>query len=384
MTLFIKGITSKYVKNAKVPESGESQIKSSLLDKLRSLLNLRQAAHIGQDAEITPENIKRPRPANISIKQLFKGIQSRPAKLDHPDMVDGSRLDDRAEGPDIGLYFTFQDYMADAPERRAKRQRRRQYESSLINVPEKPFEVNGHCVVCKTGVNFSVDFNYAYEHDEHSALIPNWRESLVCSTCGMNNRIRAVIDIFTNHMSVEDHAVIYATEQLTPFFAWLHKNYAHVIGSEFLGDEYEPGQVQNGLRHEDITQLSFSDASLDYILSFEVLEHVPDTDSSLAEFMRVLDSGGFALVTAPFVSNNFETIVRASVDEDGQIEHLLEPEYHGNPTKPDEGSLCFYHFGWDLLEKFKAAGARDAAVISYYSAENANLGNEQLFFLIQK
>jgi len=62
----------------------------------------------------------------------------------------------------------------------------------------------------------------------------------------------------------------------------------------------------------------------------------------------------------------------------------MTPEYHGNPTKPDEGSLCFYHFGWDLVDQLKEGGAKDAGVVSFYSDKKANLGPEQLFFLAVK
>lgn len=327
---------------------------------------------------------KAERSLDISIRDLFDSTGGSIEKLNKPHTTGNTLSTALDDQPDIRIYSSHAEYMDDLADRQAKRKHRNQAEAQLIKVPEKAFTVNGYCAVCKANTKFSVDFKYAYEKDKQSNLIPNWRESLVCASCGMNNRIRAVIDLFTSYIKVEEDAAIYACEQLTPFFNWLQKNYARVIGSEFLGDNCNSGQVYNGLRHEDITRLSFPDACVDYILSFEVLEHVPDTERSLHEYMRVLRRGGFVLASAPFVSSSYETIVRARMNNDGSIEHLLEPEYHGNPTNPEEGSLCFYHFGWDLLDKFRAAGASDAAVISYYSSRNANLGNEQLFFLILK
>jgi len=44
----------------------------------------------------------------------------------------------------------------------------------------------------------------------------------------------------------------------------------------------------------------FADASFDYALSIEVLEHVDDADLALREIARVLRAGGLLLMTMPF------------------------------------------------------------------------------------
>lgn len=52
----------------------------------------------------------------------------------------------------------------------------------------------------------------------------------------------------------------------------------------------------------DITNIPESDASFDYILCSEVLEHVPDPSKVLDEFARLLKVGGKLILTAPFAS----------------------------------------------------------------------------------
>ena len=200
----------------------------------------------------------------------------------------------------------------------------------------------------------------------------------------MKNRVRATADLLYNRLAVFDDDTIYVTEQLTSFCLWLEKHYPNALGSEYLGADKAGGSYYGPLRHEDITQLSFDDSSLDIIVSFDVLEHVPNTEKSLAEFIRCLKPGGFVLISVPFVSNQYETIVRAKIGVNGTTLHLLEPEYHGNPTNPAMGSLCYYHFGWHLLDQLRSAGASSAAVLSYYSSERMNIGNEQLFFVALK
>ena len=54
------------------------------------------------------------------------------------------------------------------------------------------------------------------------------------------------------------------------------------------------------------------------------------------------------------VKGSEKNIVRAVI-RDGEIHHLLPPEYHGDPLSA-EGCLCFYDFGWELLEDLRAAG----------------------------
>lgn len=52
----------------------------------------------------------------------------------------------------------------------------------------------------------------------------------------------------------------------------------------------------------DAHVLPIADASVDTILSLEVLEHVPDPDRCVAEMARALRPGGKLLITVPFVS----------------------------------------------------------------------------------
>lgn len=52
----------------------------------------------------------------------------------------------------------------------------------------------------------------------------------------------------------------------------------------------------------DITQIPEPDGSFDAIMCTEVLEHLPDPLSALAEFSRLLKSGGVLIITAPFCS----------------------------------------------------------------------------------
>jgi SAM-dependent methyltransferase len=195
----------------------------------------------------------------------------------------------------------------------------------------------------------------------------NLREELVCEGCGMNARVRAGLQILSANKSFETDAV-YITEQASPTFAWLQDRVRRLAGSEFVHDDSTRESMQRylndlggkgAIRFEDVTRLTFNDASLDAIASFDVLEHVPCYADALCEFARTLKSGGILVLTAPFISSLEDTVVRARIGNDGALEHLMQPEYHGDPRSSD-GILCFYHFGWDLLDTARNAGFKQA------------------------
>jgi len=103
----------------------------------------------------------------------------------------------------------------------------------------------------------------------------------------------------------------------------------------------------DGARCEDITRLSLPDNAVDLIVSRDVLEHVPNLDAAFSETARVLRPGGQHIFTVP---THAHTLKRADII-DGQIVHLVEPEYHSDPLDP-AGILAFWDFGMDAAARF--------------------------------
>lgn len=256
------------------------------------------------------------------------------------------------------------------------------FEKSLIPDTCSKFTYNGYCYVCQVFVDFTVDFNYACKIDD--ALVPNWRESLVCPVCRLNNRMRSVIHVFSLECHPDTDTKIYITEQTTAFYKSFKQLFSNTYGSEYLGNSVGYGKSNtNGIRNEDLTQLSFTSNQLDFILSFDVLEHIPNYKKALAECYRCLKSGGVFFFSVPFVQTSEKNIVRARLSKTGEIVHLLPPEYHADPINSD-GCLCFYHFGWEILEDLKAAGFKSSQALLYQSNEFGYLGGEQLLLLARK
>ncbi|MBC7962536.1 MAG: methyltransferase domain-containing protein [Steroidobacteraceae bacterium] len=264
------------------------------------------------------------------------------------------------------------------PARSHKQQHRQAIEAALASGGE-PIITLGFCFVCGHEVAFHTDLMYGFSQPDGSHT-PNWRERVVCPECQLNNRMRAAIHLFHLLCAPTPESHLYITEQTTPFFAWCQHHYPHVIGSEYLGDILPTGTTDShGIRNESLTALSFTDNQFDAILSFDVIEHIPDYLQAFRECLRCLKPGGTMFFTVPFNHQSQHHIVRAELDEAGQIHHLLPPEYHGDPINAN-GCLCFYHFGWELLEQLRGLGFRDVAAYFYWSQRFGYLGCEQLLF----
>lgn len=60
-----------------------------------------------------------------------------------------------------------------------------------------------------------------------------------------------------------------------------------------MGNEKKGGAYYDSLRHEDLMHLSFDECGFVVVLSFAVLEHIPDTEESTVKIFRYLKLVGF-------------------------------------------------------------------------------------------
>jgi hypothetical protein len=97
--------------------------------------------------------------------------------------------------------------------------------------------------------------------------------------------------------------------------------------------------------------------------------------AALHEIFRILKKGGDLIMSVPFDLNKYNNIIRAILNSNGEIEHILEPEYHGDPVEIQNGCLCFQTFGWELLDELKAVGFKETVVYTTWSINNGILGD---------
>lgn len=240
------------------------------------------------------------------------------------------------------------------------------------------FTIRGFSYPAEEMVDFKVDYLYA------NGTEINWRERVICPVTGLNNRLRGCIHMIDFELGLRTHHQIYIAEQVTPLYDFLSKKFPGLTGSEYLGEHATPGLInEKGLRHESATELSFSNASMDAYLSFECFEHIPNFRKGFSEAARILKPGGKFMWSVPFADLEYNNIIRAMIGKDGQVQHLLEPEYHGDPVS-DKGILCFTHFGWEMLDQVKAEGFSDAYALLYRSDVFGYPGNEQVLFIAER
>jgi SAM-dependent methyltransferase len=166
-----------------------------------------------------------------------------------------------------------------------------------------------------------------------------------------------------------DGLSVYELSARGPLVEFLRRRAANLTTSEYL-DGVPPGTARGGVRCEDVQQLTFRDASFDLCTSTEVFEHVADDARGFREVRRVLRSGGAFVFTVPLRGDT--TVERAQV-RDGQIVHLLPPEYHGDRIRGRNRVLAFRTYGLDIVDRLRTAGFERAHID--WRCRNAFLGH---------
>ncbi len=257
--------------------------------------------------------------------------------------------------------------------------------SKLLAEEASPSTFSGYCMPCKKDVLFLIDMEWGGEIKE-GRWIPNWRERLVCPFCQMNNRQRLICSLIEKEIGEKSKKSIYFMEQVTPIYKWAVNKFTQhrIVGSEYLGFQYDSGKMIDGIRHENVECLSFGDSELDIIVSNDVLEHAPNPHVAFSECARVLKSGGVMLSAIHFHSNKDKSELRAFINDSGDEDNVMPAQYHGNPIL-EEGSLVFTDFGWDILELVHSCGfSNDSKIDVYSSIEYGHLGGGQIILRLSK
>lgn len=101
------------------------------------------------------------------------------------------------------------------------------------------------------------------------------------------------------------------------------------------------------VRLADGSDLPFADNSFEVVLSFDVIEHIPDTNAHLAEVRRVLKPGGYYLLQTPNKWTNipFEMVRWSTRYGVRRMFDFLKPPQH-----------CSLHSYWQLKRRMRDNG----------------------------
>jgi 2-polyprenyl-3-methyl-5-hydroxy-6-metoxy-1,4-benzoquinol methylase/glycosyltransferase involved in cell wall biosynthesis len=229
---------------------------------------------------------------------------------------------------------------------------------------------SGYCVVCGCHSSFRCDptliipqLQKAWGISDNLVEAFNRKESMFCGHCGASLRIRrlaaVLIQTFAELKGISSKSIVELIQnhefrrlKIAEINACgvLHsylKDHPNLYYSEWVSHA-KAGEVHDGVRSEDLQQLTYPDNYFDIILTSETLEHVPDPDRAWREISRTLKGGGFHIFTIPIVPWQRETIKRARV-VGGRREDLLEPAYHSPWGREDV--FVYTDFGMDVIEK---------------------------------
>lgn len=195
----------------------------------------------------------------------------------------------------------------------------------------------GYCYTCDQNVTFSAKQDWL-------------RDWYICSNCNSIPRERALMycieKFYPNWKKFTIHESSPAKRGAS---IKLKNNSKKYIGTHYFPD-FEFGTIHPmGWRNEDLEKQTFQDESFDLVISQDVMEHIFDPAKAFSEIARTLKPGGAHIFTVPIINKDKATEVWAERNEDGTINYLREPEYHGNPVD-SKGSLVTIHWGYDICD----------------------------------
>lgn len=176
-----------------------------------------------------------------------------------------------------------------------------------------------------------------------------WRDDYRCTKCDSIPRERAVMYCIEKFCSQWRDLTIHESSPVPGRGASRRlKEEASGYVPTYYYQNIAAGEIVNGVRCEDLENLSFEDESFDLHLTQDVFEHLFDPAAAFREIARTLRPGGMHVFTTPLVRKNQPTRFCASLAPDGTVVHSIEPpEYHRNPTS-SEGSLVTVNWGYDI------------------------------------
>lgn len=200
----------------------------------------------------------------------------------------------------------------------------------------------------------------------------DYREDLLAR--GLNPRCRAMLELIAAEPWYgRPEATIYAAEAVTPFALVMRGRYPRFVGSEYASNE-AAREALFPIPFQDLGHLSYPSDRFDCVVTNDCLEHVPNIARCLSEMCRVLRRGGVMLSTFPFTFM-YDSEIRARLVA-GEIEHMEEPEYHGNPAEPDARSLVFEIPGWNILDMARRGGFSRAEMVFVSGRKRAITASE--------
>jgi SAM-dependent methyltransferase len=220
---------------------------------------------------------------------------------------------------------------------------------------------DGYCPICDRPVTFRSGHSW-------------FRDNLVCPSCNSVVRERALAlvlrEMRPNWRALAIHESSPADRGISALMRREGRGY---VASHWFPD-HAPGAEIKGFRNENLERQSFADASLDLVITLDVMEHVFEPGRVYAEVHRTLKPGGLYLHTFPIQKALVAAArPRATRDPDGTLRHLEEAQYHGNPID-QSGSLVTVDYGYEIDRQIAAWAPFDVRVLRFWDETHGIIG----------
>lgn len=163
---------------------------------------------------------------------------------------------------------------------------------------------------------------------------------------------------------------------------WMSRECPGYLRSGYFPDR-PFGDMIEGVRNEDLEHQTFADETFDLVVHLDVMEHLFDPFQALREIERTLKPDGWCIFTAPTEKEMFESQQVAFQEADG-LRIVGEPEYHGNPQRPEDGALVTWRYGYDLPLLIQRQTGFDVETRRYQSRDIAAMGYKNEVYLLRK
>ncbi|MGK0205652.1 MAG: hypothetical protein ACI89X_000160 [Planctomycetota bacterium] len=194
----------------------------------------------------------------------------------------------------------------------------------------------GQCPICTASVSFI-------------AISDSPREQLQCSGCGSVPRQRALAHLLTE-MGIAGSDVHECSPSLCTF--WFLQKRCRTFEASYFWPDRPAGAQLGAVRNVDLGKQTYANAAFDFVITQDVLEHVPNPVAAIREIHRSLRPGGAHVFTVPRMQWQ-ATEARAEL-HGNNLRHLKPPEYHRDPIR-ESGSLVITDWGMDLEQRMSEA-----------------------------
>lgn len=222
----------------------------------------------------------------------------------------------------------------------------------------------------------------------------NLREDGICKKCRSNSRKRHLASVILESLNIDDNKTsslkslnknsaiqIYNVESNGALHNYL-KHLKNYVCSEYFGPYETYGKEVNGVLNINLMNIPFQNNTFDYVISTEVFEHIPNPYKAFNEIHRILKPGGSHIFTVPY-SEQEDDEIRSVMNEKNEIIHLMEPQYHGDPIRSDDGILVYVIFAKEMHKKLENIGFKVETDIKR-NLKNGILGDNNIVFITTK